>query len=341
VLSPDGKTLAVTYQPAGFGIFAPFSVRLWDVATGTERSELAGHYYYVNMAFSPDSRVVVTCSQALNEFAQQQLKRPANQIYVWDTATGKRLTTLPDGLPTGAVAAAFADDGRTLATATPEGLIQVWETATWSIHSEHRGHRDRVNSLVFATDGRLFSGGLDTTALAWDLRPPKAAGPIDAAWESLLRQESAAAFKAQGNLLASPSEAVKLIASNVKPADTPDPKRLAALITDLDSATFATRAQASKGLAEIGRPALTALREIARTTKSSEVAERATNLIEQIDGPTVPARELRELRAVEVLAWIATAEARDLLARIARGESSARLTVAADAAIRRLKLAEK
>jgi RNA polymerase sigma factor (sigma-70 family) len=341
MLSPDGKTLAVTYQPAGRGFFSPFMVRLWDVATGTEKSELAGHFYYVNMAFSPDSRLVVTCSQPLNNFAQEQLKRPVNQIFVWDTETGKRLATLPDGLPSGAVAGAFAIDGRTLVTATPDGLLQVWETATWTLRSEHRGHRDRVNSVSFAADGRLFSGGLDTTVLAWDLRPPKSAGPIEAAWEALLKQESAAAFKAQGNLLASPAEALELIAGKMKPADSPDPKRLAALIADLDNPTFATREKASKALAEIGRPALTALREIARMTKSTEVGKRATDLIEQIDGLTISAKERRELRAVEVLTWIGTADARDLLAKLAKGEASARLTVAADAAIRQLKLAEK
>ena len=124
MLSPDGKTLAATYQPAGTGFFSPFEVRLWDVATGAEKSELSGLYYYAEMAFSPDSRLVVTCTQPLQKFAQEQLKHPANQIFVWDVATGRRLRTLPEGLPAGAVAAAFSDDGRALATATPEGLIQ-------------------------------------------------------------------------------------------------------------------------------------------------------------------------------------------------------------------------
>jgi RNA polymerase sigma factor (sigma-70 family) len=338
VLSPDSKTLAVTYQPAGRGFFSPFMVRLWEVATGQERHELVGHYSYVRMAFAPDSRRLVTCSQPLAKFAQQQLQRPANQIFVWDVATGQRIAPLPEGLPTGAEAAAFADDGSTLATATPEGLLQIWETSTWTIRSEFRGHRDRVNSLAFAADGRLFTGGLDTTVLAWDLRPPKVAGPIDAAWEALTKPDSAAAFKAQGHLLAAPAEAIKLIAGTVKPAEPPDPKRLAALLADLDSPIFSTREQAMKGLAEIGRPALAALREIAGTTKSAEVRKRATVLIEQIDGPMISAKELREVRAVEVLAWIGTAEAKELLAVLAKGEESARLPATADAALRRSKV---
>jgi RNA polymerase sigma factor (sigma-70 family) len=336
VLAPDGKTLAVTYQPAGLGIFSPFAVRLWDVGTGAERHELGGHYYYATMAFSPDSRLVVTCSQPLSDFAREQLKKPANQVFVWDVRTGKRLATLPDGLPTGAVAAAFGPDGRTLVLATPEGKLQVWETATWTVRAGYRGHRDRVNSLAFGPDGRLFSGGLDTTVLAWDLRPPAADGPLDAAWATLADADGGKAYRAQGHLLAVPAEAVKLISGRVKPAATPEPKVLAGLITDLDSPDFATRERASKRLAEIGRPALVVLREAARTAKSSEVEKRAADLIERIDWPAVGPDELRAVRAVEVLSWAETAEAAEALSRLARGEPSARVTAAAEAALRRL-----
>jgi RNA polymerase sigma factor (sigma-70 family) len=333
VLSPDGKSLAVWYE-AAHGLIMPYAVRLWDVATGTKKHELPGHYQLINLAFSPDSRFAVVSCEPLFE---RDLKQPY-QIYVWDMATSNRTVPLADGLPTEVVAMAFADDGRTLATATPDGLVQLWEVASWTIRAEYRGHRGRVTSLTFASDGRLFTGGLDTTVLAWNLHPPIAAGPIDAAWEALTRPGSAEAFKAQGHLLAAPADAIRLIASKMKPAESADPKRLATLLAELDSPTFATREQASKRLAEIGRPALAALRDIAETTASFEVRRRATDLIEQIDGQTISTRELRECRAVEVLAWIGTAEAKELLAALAKGERSARLTAAADAALKRLKV---
>jgi hypothetical protein len=86
--------------------------------------------------------------------------------------------------------------------------------------------------------------------------------------------------------------------------------------------------------------ALTALRDIAQTTKSLEVCKRATDLIEQIDidGPTVSAKELRETRANEALACLGTAEAKELLAVLGKGKAFARLTTAADAALKRLKV---
>ncbi len=171
MLSPDGRSLAVAYQPTGRGFLSPFAVRLWDVATGKETHELPGHYYYVEgLAFSPDSRWLVTGSQPLSDFARKMLKRPVNQVFVWDVAKGRRVAALPEGLPVGATCAAFAADGRSIATASPDGTITVWEVATWGVRAEFRGHRDRVTALAFTRDGLLLSGGLDTTVLAWDVR---------------------------------------------------------------------------------------------------------------------------------------------------------------------------
>jgi hypothetical protein len=336
LLSPDGRTVAVSYHPSGRGFFSQRAVRLWDVATGKELHDLAGHFDYVVMAFSPDSRTLVTASPALQEFAQKQLQRSPNQVYVWDVETGQRVGPLPDGLPSGGVAAAFSPDGRNLATATPDGTIQLWETATWTVRAEYRGHRDRVTALTFAPDGRLLSGGLDTTVLAWDVRPPRGTtGTTDAAWDDLLKSEGRAPFQAQGRLLASPAEAVKLIVAKVKPVEAADPKRVAKLIADLDSAGFATRERAARELAQIGQPAAAALREAAKNSESAEVRKRVGDLLAKIDRPVLLPEELRALRSVEVLEWVATAEAREVLAGLAKGDAGARLTQAAAAALRR------
>jgi hypothetical protein len=244
--------------------------------------------------------------------------------------------SLPEGLPAGAVCLAFAPDGRTLATATADGTIRLWETASWTVRTEFRGHRDRVTALSFAPDGRLLSGGLDTTVLAWDVRPPKTAGAADAAWEELVKPEAGPAFQAQGRLLASPAEAVKLIAGKVKPVEAADAKRVAKLVADLDSPDFATRERAARELTQIGPPAAAALREAARKSESAEVRKRVADLLARIERPTIAPEELRAIRAVEVLEWAATAEAREVLAGLAKGAPGARLTQAAAAAIRRL-----
>jgi RNA polymerase sigma factor (sigma-70 family) len=169
-LSPDGKVMAVTYQPSGRGFFSPFAVKLWDTATGKELHDLPGHRYYVEaMAFSPDSKYLVTGSEPLGDFAQKQLKLPPDQVFVWDVETGKAVARLPIG----ASAGAFSPDSKTLAVATPDGTIQLWDVATWKVRGEFRGPRERVMVLTFGPDGQLFSGSLDTTVLAWDTRKAK------------------------------------------------------------------------------------------------------------------------------------------------------------------------
>ena len=146
VLSPDGKTLAVTYQPAGRGIFSPFAVRLWDVATGKERHELPGTMYYVTMAFSPDSRLVVTAARPCRNFAREQLKQPQNKCScgTWRPASASPSCRM--GCPPGrSPRRSHSTVGRW--PPPPRRALQLWEVATWTLRAEYRGHRDRVNSL--------------------------------------------------------------------------------------------------------------------------------------------------------------------------------------------------
>lgn len=135
-LSPDGKVLAVTYQPAGRGFFAERAVKLWDTATGKELHHLPGHQNYVEvMAFSPDGKYLLTGCEALSAFAQEQLKRPVDQVFVWDVGTGTRVASLPIG----GTAGAFAPDGKTVAVATADGTIQFRDVATWKVRASSRG----------------------------------------------------------------------------------------------------------------------------------------------------------------------------------------------------------
>ncbi len=342
VLSPDGKTLAVDHQRDDntTAFFGSAVVRLWDVASGKKLHELTGHVNQVlDLAFSPDSRLLVSCGENPSDLRRLQQRSPTDCVFVWDVAAGERLLKLPEGLAIGAGSVSFAPDGRTLATASADGLLRIWEIATWTVRAEFRGHRDRVSALAFAPDGRLLSGSMDTTVLSWDLRPPRAsvAEPLTTAWDELARTEAAPAFKAQGRLRAAPAKAVTLLAARLKPAEPVDAKRLAALIADLDRPQFAMRQKATDALKQLGKRAATALRQATQKAASEELRRRTSALLaDMAKSPPLP-EELQALRAVEALEWIATSDARQLLAELSKGDPDAELTRTARAALKRLK----
>lgn len=366
VVSPDGKTLAVAYGPdnrlGGFGA-RPHSVRLWDCVSGKELHQLDGHMSYVlDMAFSPDGRLLVTAGDKAHDFRQLGGKpQLLDQVFVWDVAAGKRVTALPDGLPIGAAAVAFSRDGRSLATASlpddvpigataavtsrqdrapvtssAEGTIRIWELATWTVRTEFHGHRDRPTALAFTPAGQLLSGSLDTTVLAWDLRPRQADGSqtLEAAWNNLVKRDAGAAFQSQGRFLAEPEQVVKLLAEKLKPIESVDAARIRRLIADLEDEKFAVRDAASKILSESGSQVQPALEAATKNSTSQELIDRVKKILHEME--TISPGHLRQIRAVEVLEWIASDDAKTLLKQWATGVKGAVLTEEAQVAIGRL-----
>ncbi|MBI1913305.1 MAG: sigma-70 family RNA polymerase sigma factor [Planctomycetes bacterium] len=342
LLSQDGKTLAAAYHPMEGGgaarRWAPHLVRLWDVATGKEKHRLNGHLHYVlDMAFSPDGRFLVTAGE------KAVADKLIDQVFVWETATGSRVAALPDGLPIGATAVAFSRDGRFVATALPEGVIRLWEVATWTARNEFKGHRDRPTTLTFAPGGQLLSGSLDTTVLAWDIRPPRVAVsvPLESAWNDLAAREACESFKSQGRFLAAPADAVKFFAEKIKPVAALDPKRVQRLLADLGSDKFAVREAASKALLGLDQQAKPYLEETLKSAESAEVRLRVKRILEQKQRAALTSEEIRQIRAVMVLERIGDGESKNLLKRWARGPVGALLTMETSAALKRLEAVSK
>jgi RNA polymerase sigma factor (sigma-70 family) len=361
-LSPDGKTLAIGLDWEGnlhsHDVLDVPAVRLWDVATGKVRHELSEPLKGASIpgeaglgtvedlrlewpndklksadgrVFSPDGRLLA--DWALNPYGRSRM----DHVSIWDAATGRVVAILDAGPRTGAANAAFAPDGRTFAAALADGTIRLWETATGKVRVEFRGHRDRVTALAFGPDGRLFTGGLDTVVLGWDVRPPRGAakGSLADAWEALANSDAKAGFQAQGRFLAEPGKAVEWFAARVRPAVRLAPSRVKALNADLDKDDFATRERATAELKEHWPGTEGALREAVAKSTSLEVRRRAEGIIQDMEKGVTPS-QLRALRAAEVLEWIATKEARARLLDLAKGAPDARLTREAAAACKRL-----
>ncbi len=65
---------------------------------------------------------------------------------------------------------AFSPDGKTLALASCEGTVQLWDVANGKLLETLKGHSSAVSAVVFSPDGRtLASGGSDQTVRLWNV----------------------------------------------------------------------------------------------------------------------------------------------------------------------------
>src|SRR5436853_83300 len=79
----------------------------------------------------------------------------------------------------GVNAIAFAPDGKTLASASADRSISLWDVASHRpLGSPLSGHADWVVSVAFAPDGRtLASASADRTVILWDVAAHRPVGP--------------------------------------------------------------------------------------------------------------------------------------------------------------------
>jgi RNA polymerase sigma factor (sigma-70 family) len=114
--SPDGKRLAT----AGWDKL----VRLWDVPSGKELMTLTGHTAQVlAVAFSPDGRTLASASGRWGDF---NYSPGPGEVILWDVATGKIVAKL-GGHTDRIFSIAFSPDGNTLATASWDKTVVLWE----------------------------------------------------------------------------------------------------------------------------------------------------------------------------------------------------------------------
>ncbi|MBL8161647.1 MAG: WD40 repeat domain-containing protein [Anaerolineae bacterium] len=232
VLSPDSQR--VVMNDGGGGIW------LWNVAEGRIEAEVGGTDYKTahargikHIAFSPDGdylvivnglykldiwhvpSVTIRCSLGYGQWAKRVAFSPMSEhlvaggnpeIDIWNLRTGQQDMSLmtQTGLK---CSADYSPDGRLFATASWDGVVDVWDAATFERRYQVR-HGGMAWDVAFSPDGHLLasagSSGRDgqgsSSICLWDSATGERLHMIEGLVPSLNTQ---ILFNADGSLLAS------------------------------------------------------------------------------------------------------------------------------------------
>lgn len=163
---------------------------------------------------------------------------------------------------------------------------------------------------------------------------------LEGLWNDLAGDDAEKAFRAIWQMVGAGKEAVVFMQVRLRPvilADAEQYERIRQLIKDLDSRQFSVRSKAMAELLKVGETAVPALRQALKSGKITlEVQRRIEELLGTLDGVTPRGKTLQALHAVEVLEYIASPEARQLLVELAKGAPDARITQSAQGSLQRL-----
>ena len=170
-------------------------------------------------------------------------------IALWDTKTGKKLSTLrenvrklevPDELvgliddENSVFALAFSPDGTRLASGSRDTTVQLWDITHKTEPITLRSHTNEPTVLAFSPDGKMLaSGGVDKRVQLWDTTIGKPIG----ACTGHVSDIRALAFSPDGKMLASGSSDGIIRFWNTQTAE-PLSTHITGHIASLEAATF-------------------------------------------------------------------------------------------------------
>jgi WD40 repeat protein len=356
VFTPDGRGLLAGVVPGARAAWTANGswgeVQVWDLE-GKPRERLRGQF----LTLVPAAGGFALAGRAC------RLSSPAAEaeLVIVEAASGRerarfgsRPCIQPGGVratldPAAIAPLAVSPDGRLLAEVRPGpgslGAIILWDSVTGQELHHFPTKGFGVNDLAFAPDGRaLASADDDGCVLLWDvaavrarpLRPSPRPDELPGLWDALAANDAGAAYRAMVKLAAAPAPAVDLFRRHLRPVERVDPDRLRRLAAALDDPRFAARQEAAAGLRAAAEQAVPVLRRLLDGQPSLEQRHRAEQLLTKIGPPVADPDQLRALRAVEVLSWVGSPAAKQVLEGLTKGAPVARLTRAAADSLDRL-----
>ena len=216
--SPRGDVIAVD---------STNGIVLWDIDAGKalrtlEHSEgmfdapwLRG---MINLAFSPDGRLIVGARNTLRE----------GSIFVletWASATGKKVASVPQRPNatehSGMIASlAFDPHGQLLASGSWDHSIRLWDISTLQCVERLHGNPSEVWAVAFTAEGQgIISGAKDGTVRLW----PTNAAPKEKLYEG---RWTPIKFSKDGQVVAAIEEPSKFVLLNLRTGEPNDQLQL-------------------------------------------------------------------------------------------------------------------
>jgi WD40 repeat protein len=151
---PDGKLVALVVKNK--------LARLWEVASGKELVTFEGANANGALTISPDGKILATGDVH-------------GRVHLRQAATGQELTTI-NAHKEEVMALAFSPDGKTLASASQDKTVKLWNLSGNNLKEMATlgGYRSWVNALSFSPDGKLLAtASSDNQVKLWEVATRK------------------------------------------------------------------------------------------------------------------------------------------------------------------------
>jgi WD40 repeat protein len=322
--------------------------QLWDVSNGKlfpfHTADI--HVHNARVDFTADGRLV---SLAANNIVLVEFLVGWPRLWVnLQQLDGNVAPPWPPPAQPEVVPTCFSPDGLLLARPGSDGSVRVFcvTQSPPKLVGTLPGFQGKITALAFSRDGKaLASAGNNGTVLVWEvasewkqikslfeLKPDQLGAP----WEALVGNNGDAVYEQMRRLGANPKLTLPFLREKLKERAAPDAKQISHWIEEV---VTSKRLAAVDDLIEAGPIAQEEVsKALAALDKDNNQRFVAENLRKALNPPDslVGKRDLRRIRVIEILEWIGTAEARELLVPLSKGPKESVVTWHAREALARL-----